>query len=156
MILALDLALTTGWATWDGTERQCGIWDIKALCECERPGKDRSPEPALWIYQHVSGNIRNGVECVVFESAFTMHAVSAWIQNSMQTAVMLACIDNDTRWSRHRATVWKKHMLGNGTAKPATYHRRAVVKWPEVDIQTDDEAAALWLLEMELQGVATK
>jgi len=152
-ILALDLALTTGWALHDFCgDTLIGTWDLRDRCSTrQRLGSDRSPEPAIAIRSQLA-ECRCSVDSVVFESAYAQPGASTWIQCSLQTAVMLWCIANSKPFSRYRSTEWKKQLLGKGNATRDEYHRAAVLKWPDLDIKTDDEAAALWLLEMEMEA----
>ena len=146
-IIALDLALNTGVARQESSHLTTMVWDLKA--DEQRPVPNRSVGPAIRIGQHLDvEHNQQTLQRVVFESAYTIHSAQAWLQNSLQTAVMLWCYRHGVKWSRYKPTEWKKATVGFGNMSKDKYHHLARKRWPELDVQTDDEAAALWLLEM--------
>jgi hypothetical protein len=147
MIISLDLALDTGWALMlqDGTI-QTGVWHIREDCDAN-PGSSRSPMPAVLVRKCLSQKLRiERVTHVVFESAIARGGPSIWIQNTMQCAVMSWCLEWSIPFSRVGPTSWKKAMCRNGSTSKTDYHLKAIEKWPALDIKTDHEAAALWML----------
>ena len=55
-------------------------------------------------------------------------------------------------WMRVSPPRWKKHCVGKAFATKQEYKEKAMEKWPELGIQTDDEAAALFLMEFSQVG----
>ena len=160
MILALDLALTTGWAVDDNGDISTGVWNLRDR-EDPSPGRNRSVGPALTLMNclHAVHGSDFKIEKIILENPIIAQAgANTWIQISLQTAVMLFCYRGEIPFVRHQPNEWKLHILGKGygNCKREKYLALAHEKWPELDLRTDDEAAARCLLEMELLGVATK
>lgn len=163
MILALDLALTTGWAVDDNGDISTGVWNLRDDDNDLRPGAARSIGPAMrlvTIIEAIGGGLV--IDKVVVENPIINKAASfgpnIWIQMSLQSVLMYYCKQQGITFSRHQPNEWKLHILGKGygNCKREKYLALAHEKWPELDLRTDDEAAARCLLEMELLGVATK
>ena len=156
-ILALDLALTTGVARCIGDEITTCTWDLRLECD-PTPATNRSIGPAIRLTANIDvEHNKQTLSRVVFENALTMHSRSAWIQNSMQSAVMLWCYRHGVPFARYTPSVWKRALIGNGKGqvKKDEYHRLAREEWPNLDLQTDDESAARWLLEAGLLEIPT-
>ena len=143
MILSLDLALETGWAVrHDDGPTETGVWYFKQHCD-EAPGANRSLMPGHLL--EVALDDLQGITHLVFEAAIARGGPSIWIQNTMQFAAMRWCYDNGVPFTRYRPTEWKKMMLGKGNASKDEYFMQARDRWP--GLETDHEAAAMWMLE---------
>ena len=150
MVLAIDPALTTGWAyrSVDG-HLFCGVWDIRSACD-PSPGKEQSIMPAMFLRDAINEmNKRDPISHLIIEkNVFLQGMAATWIQFSLRTAAGVWAQDKHIGFQEVGSTTWKKELFGR-QLKPPQYHRAAIEKWPNLSIKTEDEAAALWLLGME-------
>lgn len=154
-VVGLDFALQTGVAVDRDGHLYTMVWNLKG--DESRPVRDRSIGPAIRLTRHLDIlHNQEDIKQLVLENAFTAQAAQAWLQNTLQAAALLWCHRHGVPYSRYAAMTWKKHVLGSGRITRDHYHLLACKKWPELDIQTNDEAAALWLLEMERMQHATE
>lgn len=144
--LALDLAGSTGYAIDYGDELvKVGLWSLTRGLD----GSPRNPLPMYRLWKRLNKlSETHDIGKIVFEEAFAKGA-ARYRLDSLQHATILWAMLNDILWMRVSPTAWKKRMLGNGQASKQQYYEAAVVRWPELRIWSDDQAAALWILAYE-------
>lgn len=86
------------------------------------------------------------IRFVVFEDPFSQGAAK-WIMDSMKCCLMIWCELAGVPWNRVAPKVWKKKLFANGNMPKDEYHRRAQYHWPNLNVRTDDHAAALLILK---------
>lgn len=143
--VAFDLAGHTGVAVqWADGTRTVYEWN---LVRGDFGKTKRNPIPMLRLWQRL--NVLSDsfmIKSVIFEETFARGAAKYRL-DSLQHCVVLWCVASKIRWRRATPTEWKKAMLGDGKAPRAVYLAKAKQKWPSVQFSTDDQAAAMWLLE---------
>ena len=141
-ILALDPATHCGWAHSDGP---CGTWDLSM----------RRDESAGMRLIRLRGKLNEilysqGVDLVMFESA--RHAMPGMqgalvVQSEIQGVIKLWCEDNSLQYKGVSPSEIKKHATGKGNAKKDMMISTAKKKWPGVEIEDDNQADAMWILD---------
>lgn len=150
--LALDLALTTGWALRDvdqGGELRSGLWNL-------RPGTGRphqSPGLNLWWWL-THAHALYGLTCVVQERPFTHKGFPGTnaVPFGLQMATQMWCEHKGLNWSAVPPATIKKHATGKGNARKEAMLETARVRWPELDVDDHNAADALWLLDYATKG----
>ena len=144
-ILAIDPATQCGWAHSCGP---CGTWDLSVRSD-ESSGMKllRLQGKVAEIYSSV------GIDIVYFEAArFAMpdrqHAVMS--QNQFIGALVVWCEQNKIQYRGVAPTEVKKFATGKGNANKEQMIAAAKKKWPGAEIQDDNTADALWILEFAM------
>lgn len=143
-ILALDPATKCGWAHSDGPS---GVWDLSIR-------RDESGGMRLLRFRAKLDEIEltAGVDVVVFEAA--RHAAPKMagalvVQAELQGVLKLWCEQmDDVEFCPYSPAQIKKHATGKGNAPKATVLAAARERWPAVRIVDDNQADALWLLDL--------
>jgi len=144
--LALDLATKTGWAHSNG---ESGVQDFKPR-RGESPGM-RYLALGAWL------NRMYGLapfDLVVYEQAHYRGGAATEVLVGMVTKVQEWCAERGIEYTSRHSKAIKKHALGKGKGSKLAMRLSAEVKWGR-DIESDDEADALWLLSLvqsELEG----
>lgn len=102
----------------------------------------------------LGGNLKKkladpGVGVVVFEAA--RHAKGAGalvVQSELQGVIKLWCEEEGIPYCGYSPTSIKKHATGRGNASKDEMLAAAREKWPDKRIADDNEADALWLLNL--------
>ena len=144
--LALDPATHCGWAhscgasgTWDLSTRRDESGGMKLIRLRAKLNEIATAEPGLGL--------------VVFEAA--RHAApkmqGALVhQARLQGVIELWCIDAGIEYRAYSPSEIKKHATGKGNAGKPAVLAAARAKWPDRRIEDDNEADALWLLDLAL------
>ena len=142
-VLALDLATKTGWAHSCGVS---GVWDFSVRRD-ESSGMRliRLVSKLNMILEEV------GVDLVLFEAA--RHAGPGMqgalvVHAEIQGTVKLWCEQNNIQFRGYSPSEIKKHATGKGNANKEKMVEAARVKWPDVELIDDNQADALWLLDL--------
>lgn len=139
-ILALDPATHCGFA------HSCGIsgtWDLSVR-------RDESAGMRLIrLSSKLNEILSMGIDLVVFEAA--RHAAPKMqgalvIQAQMQGVIVHWCENNKKQYRGFSPSEIKKHATGKGNASKDIMMASAALKWPQM--RDDDEADALWLLDL--------
>lgn len=151
-ILAIDPATKCGWAHSFGIS---GTWDLSV----------RRDESAGMRLIRLRGKLKEvascaGVEMLVFEAArhaSPKMAGALVVQSELQSVIKVWCEDNVIEYRGYSPSEIKKYATGKGNANKAMMVEAAREKWPELIIEDDNQADALWLLDLARQqlGVAT-
>jgi Holliday junction resolvasome RuvABC endonuclease subunit len=141
-LLALDIATKTGWAHSSGLS---GTWDF-------RVGRDESADMRLVRFQGKLNEIKNGigVDLIAFESGqvHVAHLSGILVQAEMVGIMKLWCKTNEIQYIGLNITSIKRHATGKGNAGKELMLEAARKRWPEKNIETHDEADALWILDL--------
>ncbi len=146
-ILALDLATKTGWAHSLGPS---GTQDFKPR-RGDSPGM-RWIEFRAWLVRVLDAA---PTDVVGYEQAHHRGGAATHVAHSLISIVEAVTAERGIEiTNRHTATI-KKHALGTGRGDKDAMIKAARVKFPRKDIADDNEADALWLLDLltiELTG----
>ena len=142
-ILAIDPATKCGWATSTG---QSGTWDLSIR-------RDESRDMRLIRLRSKLALIHSSkhVALVVFEAA--RHAApkmqgALTVQAELQSVIKVWCHDAHVQYRGYSPTEIKKHATGKGNAGKPAMLAAAERKWPTVEIVDDNQADAMWLLDL--------
>ena len=142
-VLALDPATRTGFAHSDGAS---GTWNLSI-----RPGLPSGKRLVkLWAKLNEAAAV-HGVDLIVFEEVRyigTGYARALIVQLELQGALKLWCELRDVPFRAVGAPEVKKHATQKGNAKKEQMVAAARRRWPDKDITDDNEADALWILDM--------
>lgn len=143
MLVAIDPGTKCGYAF----RKPSGIVDSGQLNLKPTDTARNSLQPALFIQDWLTGwNATHEVTKVGVEWCMPRHGPDVWMLMSITTAIALWCSDHAIPWERIPIGTWKKFGTGNGNIRADAYHHQARQRWPELDVQTADEAAALFML----------
>lgn len=140
-ILALDPATRCGFAHSCGMS---GTFDLSV----------RRDESAGMRLIRLRGKLQEiakdcGVDLCVFEAARNTKNQSALIvQSEYQSVIKVWCEDNGIQYRGYSPTEIKKHATGKGNAGKPVVMAAAASKWPGRAFRDDNEADAVWLLDL--------
>jgi Holliday junction resolvasome RuvABC endonuclease subunit len=142
-ILAIDPATKCGWAHSVGAS---GVWDLSIR-------RDESGGMRLLRLRAKLNAVFDdvGVDVLVFEAARNaapkmQGALS--VQSELQGVIKLWCHDNGVEYRGYSPSEIKKHATGKGNANKDAILKAARQRWPDVEIVDDNQADALWLLDL--------
>lgn len=142
MILALDLSTKTGWAT----PHASGVWDLSVR-------RDESSGMRLIRLRGKLNELASlePITLVVFEAA--RHAAPGMqgalsVQSELQGLVKVWCHDHGHEYRGYSPSEIKKHATGKGNSNKQAMVDAAQGKWPDKGPLDDNEADALWLLDL--------
>lgn len=140
-ILAVDPATRCGWAHSSGPS---GVWDLRVR-------SDESNGMRLLRLQSKLEEVRttSGVDLVVFEASRNLrygHAVRVVTQ--LQGVIELWCQSHDIPYRGYSPAEIKRFAVGRGKADKKEMVAAARARWPEYEIIDDNQADALWVLEL--------
>lgn len=149
-ILALDIGENCGWAISGGKRIQSGVWRLK-------PSRfDSAGQRFVNFKTQVEREIIiGGVEQVVYEmvrnhrGTDAAHAYGGYIAH-----LQAICIENDIPYQGIAVSSIQKHATGKGQApkgmKKKLMFDAAVKKFKDINIVDDNQADALWLLDLAI------
>jgi Holliday junction resolvasome RuvABC endonuclease subunit len=149
-VLALDPATKCGFAHTSGGS---GTWDLS--CRRDESGGMRLVRLVSkldWIAAAV------GVDLVVFEAArhgAPRMAGALVVQAELQGIIKHWCEQKGINYRGYSPTELKRHATGKGNAGKPAMLEAARAKWPGTNIEDDNQADSLWLLDLamtELNG----
>jgi len=142
-ILALDLATRTGWAHSDGPS---GVWDFSIR-------RDESGGMRLVRFRAKLREMlaKAPFAVVVYEAA--RHAApgrqgALVVQAELQGVLKQWCESEQIDYRGYSPAEIKRHATGNGRASKEVMLETARLKWSDRVIQDDNEADALFLLDL--------
>lgn len=144
-VLALDPAIHCGFA------HSCGVSGTIDLSV----RRDESTGFRLIRLRGKLNEIYNscGVDVLVFEAARNAGGAGALVvQSEIQGVIKLWCTDLGIEYRGYSPSEIKRHATGKGTANKQAMLEAARAKWPHVKIERDDQADALWLLDLAMSG----
>ena len=143
--LSLDLAGQTGWAIrYETGVIRTGIWTLTR----GNLGGSRSTVPMLRLWKRLNKLAEtHEISKIVMEQIFARGGPATFRLDSLQYTALLFAVLNKITWTRVQNLEWKSRVIGNSKASKTEYLAFARRKWPEQRIWTEDQAAALCLLE---------
>lgn len=141
-ILAIDPATACGWAHSNGAS---GVWDLSMR-------RDESSGMRLLRLQGKLAEINElvGVAVVYYEAARNAAPKmqgSLVVGAELQATIKLWCESNHVEFCGVSPSTIKKHATGKGNASKQKMIEAAEQKWPDISIQDDNQADALWILD---------
>jgi len=142
-ILAIDPATKTGWAHSAGDS---GVWDFAIK-------SDESSGMRLLRFRSKLREVYNGVGfgLIVFESATVSSGAKANMKSLKLITKLTSVIElfvecrEGIECKGYNLQSIKKHA---GCRKKEEMLTAAIKKWPSVDVEDDNQADALWLLDL--------
>lgn len=141
-ILALDPATHTGWAV----EGASGVWDLSVR-------RDESSGMRLVRLRAKLKEVAvaHSIGLVVFEAA--RHAAPKMagalvVQAELQGVIKLWCEENGVEYRGYSPGEIKRHATMKGNAPKSAVVQAARERWRDRRIIDDNEADALWLLDL--------
>lgn len=152
-ILCLDMATHTGWAHSCGAS---GVWDLSIL-------PDESSGMRLIRFEAKVHEIAKtvGIDLIAFEAISAAQGPRANLNGVKLGVKLQAVIERlaeiyDYECKGYNLATIKAHALpGQKTRDKAAMLAAARKRWPDVEIVSDDQADALWLLDL-VQGQLVK
>ena len=148
LVLALDPATKTGWAHSRG---QSGVWDLSVR-------RDESGGMRLIRFEGKLNEILEsvGIELVVYEAA--RHGAPKMqgalvVQAEIQGVLKLWCERNAIEYRGFSPSEIKKHATGKGNSGKDLMVSAGRRKWPEKNLEDDNQADALWLLDLAAESM---
>jgi hypothetical protein len=139
-ILALDLSTKTGWAHTNGLS---GVQDFTPR-RGDSPGM-RWLEARAWLNRVLDSA---PADVVVYEQAHHRGGAPTHVAHALIAQAEAVAAERGIQiTNRHTATI-KKHATGKGNADKGRMLAAAREKWSDRTIQDDNEADALWLLDL--------
>jgi len=147
-ILAIDPATSCGWAWSDGTTRHSGTWDLAALGSSSKHAHLAAlRERLLRIHAKL------GIDHFGFEKVIHGRGMRSTEAHAEKIAIikLVAVEIGATVHAGYGASSIKLFATGDGHAEKRQM-MLACERLLKVVPRTDDEADALWILEMRLKG----
>lgn len=139
VILALDIATKTGWAT----DTASGTWDF-SLKKGESVGMR-----LIRFKSKVREMIQlEGITVVVYEIPVGRFQSSIVVATEMIGVLKALCEKNKVNYGSYSAKQIKKHFTGNGNAGKPAMIAEAKKRYPDIEIIDDNHADALAILDL--------
>ena len=146
-ILALDLGTKTGWAYYNGENIISGWWDL-SLQRGDSQGM-------CFLYLESKLDIflltRSKPDIVIFERAHHRGGAATQKAIGFATRVLAWCAQNGIEHTDIHSGTLKKYATGSGRADKNKMIELAEKKWEDQEIETDDQADALWILDWGME-----
>lgn len=141
MLVALDLASTTGWAVWDdGDVVDCGVWDIA-------PKRGSSPGVRYLKLLSRLDALREsypGIKVVAYERGHHRGGHSTEYALGYETHIQSWCARHDLEHYAYHTSKVKQAACDSGRASKEQVLEAARKRWPHFTFETDDQADACW------------
>lgn len=146
-VLALDPATSTGWTYWSNGSLLSGTWDLSTRRD------ESTGMKLLRLMAKLDEILEQGLDLLVFEAA--RHAAPRMQgplvhQAKLQGVIEAWCEQNGVEYRGYSPSEIKKHALGSGKGNKKMMVKAAKKKWPDQNIETDDQADSLWILDLAL------
>lgn len=138
-VLALDVAGNCGWAV---TPRVSGVWDIK-------PRRGDSPGMRyIYLRKKLSSVLKAypDLSLVVYERAHHRGGAATEYALGYSAIIQSWCAEKKIEHQAVHSSEIKREATGRGSASKADMIAAAKIKWPKINVISDDHADALWLL----------
>jgi Holliday junction resolvasome RuvABC endonuclease subunit len=147
-ILAIDPATSCGWAWSDGTDRHSGTWDLAALGSSSKHAHLAALRDRL-----LRVHAKYGIDHFGFEKVIHGRGMRSTEAHAEKIAIikLVAVEIGATVHTGYGASSIKLFATGDGHAEKSQM-MLACERLLKVVPRTDDEADALWILEMRLKG----
>lgn len=150
-ILALDTGTKTGWAVYCNGMTDSGVQDF-ALKRGESVGM------RFFLFRNWLNRMlyKFPVKLVIYEMAHHRGGAATMVGVGMVTRIQEECELHNVEYTPVHSGILKKFAIGYGKASKADMVKKAKEKWPEQNIENDDQADALWLLEYAKKEVCNE
>lgn len=139
-ILALDLGTHLGWAK---SPLESGVVDLS-----NRRGESVGMRFVHWR-RWLEIMLQSGVDIVVYEDVKNHKGVqAAHIYGGLLSILQERCEVLKIEYTHYGVGEIKRHATAKGNAKKEAMVAAAEQKWPEITIEDDNHADALWLLSL--------
>lgn len=149
-ILGIDLGSTTGWAVTANGIRESGNVSFTRKTGRKTIDDDHPGEKFIQFQKWFREMIKTySIEAVCYEEAMGIwrNAAARNIYCGFRGIVLMNCAYYNIPVYPVTQTLLKKHATGKGTAKKDEILNVARFRWPDLDIEDDNEADALFLLD---------
>ena len=150
-ILAIDPATKCGWAHSNGAS---GTWDLSIR-------RDESSGMRLLRFEAKVLEVARliGIDVIAFESPTVAQGRKANLDGmklgvKLQAIIERLCEGTDIEHIGYNLSTIKKHATGKGNASKEMMLSAARRRWPDAYIEDDNEADALWLLDIAQKELA--
>ncbi len=142
-ILALDLGTRTGYAVGcSSSMAYCGTLDL-------RPRRFEGGGMRYLRFRHQLADLLDGVHLVAFEEVRRhLGTDAAHVYGGLVAVLTEECERREIPYEAVPVGTIKRHATGRGNADKAAMLDAARHRWPDETITYDDEADALWLLDL--------
>jgi Holliday junction resolvasome RuvABC endonuclease subunit len=155
-LLAIDPATMCGWALGrDGQIHGSGTWNLTIR-------RDESAGMRLVRFRSKLDEMQSsggGIDVLIFEAARNAGPKmqgALVVQSEIQGVLKLWCETTGVDYRGYSPSEIKKHATGKGNAGKPLMLQSAHDKWPEIRVIDDNEADALWLLDLAMKELTAK
>ena len=139
-MLALDIATSCGWCT----EKESGVWDFSKQKRADSYGI-RLLRLKAKLKEMIEAN---DINVVVYERPAGMFKSSIMVASEMVSVVIVMCEEMGIDYTAYSASEIKKFWTGKGNANKQAMIDETQKRYPELKIQTDDQADAIALYHL--------
>ena len=151
-ILAIDPASITGWALLLNGEITSGTIDVRRIRKNQGPGHQM-----LLIERELDerfGELPDGSARVVIERpGYFKHIEASVIVGGLSMHAKLWAKRHGHFTGHYSPQTVKKHATGHGHSGKEQMIAHARHRWPDVTFFDDNQADAMWLLDLAINGV---
>lgn len=141
-ILSLDLGTRTGYAVSSVGPPHFGTLDL-------RPRRFEGGGMRYLRFRHQLAELLPGVDLVVYEEVRRhLGTDAAHVYGGLVAVLTEECERREIPYEAVPVGTIKRHATGKGNADKAAMVEAACRRWPGEQITSDDEADALWLLDL--------
>lgn len=141
-ILAIDPGRKCGWALFEDGITESGVMDF-SLKRGESQGMVFVRFNA-WLKKMVAHHLP---EVIIYEMPHHRGGPATQLLYGMTTRIQERCDLCNVEYTAIHSATLKKYATGKGNAKKNVMLRSAETHWPGRNIQDDNEADALWMME---------
>lgn len=146
VLLSLDLATTTGWASLSMGIIKSGT--IRFQHERDELHALRFFRFRKWLREMLT---TEKPDVVYFEAVRRHNSTdSAHMYGGLWATTIMECMIREIDYRGLNVVTIKKHATGKGNADKAAMVAAAKAKWPDQNIKDDNQADALWILHLGL------
>lgn len=139
VILALDIATKTGWAT----ENNSGVWNFNI-----KPGESANLKLFKFSQSLAKLNSEFEFDLIVWERPVGRFKNALIHESKLIGVAALYCYQNSIQHAEYSPAAIKKYATGKGNANKKAMILAAQEKWQNMVIIDDNHADALWLYEL--------
>lgn len=145
-ILAIDPATTCGWSYLENGKFTAGVWFLGNNRKLHQGHLFVSMHARLRVHAVINGN----PDEVVYERPGILQGEAKKVLPGLQAIIEFWAIQNAVTIHAYSSGEIKKHATGNGNADKEMMVAAAKEKWPNIEIETHDQADAMHLLSYHM------
>lgn len=142
-ILALDLATVSGWA-FNYPDTNGGVWNLKPKTGSSSGMKLIKLRSQLQGFLDTVGTI----DLITYEKPAGRFINGVISVSELVAVLKMFCSDNKIEYTSYRPKEIKKFATGKGNANKDMMFDTAKAKWPSINVIDNNQADAMWLLEL--------